>query len=152
MFCILCCSPTEGRPTNLARSRMSSWSCVFCVAGKNVNFYAKNPIRSLIQADLGMIMRGRTSPLFGINQMLVSAVRGEGSSPSKNQVKIGSLIKLICERIFRMAMYHSPISINQINFFAHNRSSVASSLRTAKAGVQVSAKANFLLFFCLFTI
>ena len=34
-------SPTEGRPTNLARSRMSSWSSVFCVAGKNVNFYVK---------------------------------------------------------------------------------------------------------------
>ena len=35
------CSPTEGRPTNLAKSRISSWSGVFCVAGKDVNFYTK---------------------------------------------------------------------------------------------------------------
>ena len=34
-------SPTEGRPTNLARSRMSSWSSVFCVADNTVNFYVK---------------------------------------------------------------------------------------------------------------
>ena len=41
-----------------------------CVAGKNVNFYAKSPIRSLFQADLGTIMWERTSLLFEINQML----------------------------------------------------------------------------------
>ena len=58
-----------------------------------MNFYAKSPIRSLLQADSGTIMRERTSPLFWINQMLVSAGVGEGSSPSKNHVKIGSLGK-----------------------------------------------------------
>ena len=83
-----------------------------CVAGKNVNFYAKSPIRSLLQADLGTIMQERTPPLSGINQMLVSAVGREGSSPSKNHVKIGSLRKLACERLFRMAACHSPISSN----------------------------------------
>ena len=40
----------------------------------------KSPIKSLLQADLGTVMRERTSPLFGINQMLVSATGGEGSS------------------------------------------------------------------------
>ena len=34
-------SLTNGRLTNLARSQMSSWSGVFCVARKDVNFYAK---------------------------------------------------------------------------------------------------------------
>ena len=59
-----------------------------------MNFYVKSPIKSLIEADLGMIMQERTSPLFGINQMLVSASGGEGSSPWKNHVKIGLLRKL----------------------------------------------------------
>ena len=62
-----------------------------------MNFSAKSPIRSLLQADLGMIMRERTFPLFGINQMLVSAGGRKGSSPSKNHVKIGPLRKLTCE-------------------------------------------------------
>ena len=45
--------------------------------------------RSLLQADLGTIMQERTAPLFGCSQMLVSASGGEGSSTSKNHVKIG---------------------------------------------------------------
>ena len=53
-------------------------------------------------------------PFFGINQMLVSATGGEGSSPSKNHMKIGSLRKkkLTCDRLFRMATCHLPISSN----------------------------------------
>ena len=47
------------------------------------------------------LMRERTSLLFGVNQMLVSASGGEGSSPLKNQVKIGFLRKLTCERAFQ---------------------------------------------------
>ena len=66
-----------------------------------MNFCAKSPIRSLLQADLGTIIRAimqeRTPPLFGINQMLVSATGGEGSSPSKNHVKIRPFRKLTCE-------------------------------------------------------
>ena len=45
------CKPyslTEERFTNLARSRMSSWSGVFCVAGKEVMSMQKSPIRLLI--------------------------------------------------------------------------------------------------------
>ena len=82
------------------------------MAGKNVNLYGKSPIRSLLQADLGTIMRERTSPLFGINEMSVSAAGGEGSAPLKNHVKIGSLRKLTCERLFRMETCHLPISSN----------------------------------------
>ena len=61
-------------------SRRTSLSGVLCVGGKNVNFCAKKSIRSLLQADLGTIMREGTCPSFGINQMLVSASGGEGSS------------------------------------------------------------------------
>ena len=61
----------------------------------------KSPIRLLLQADLGTIMleimRERTPPLFGINYMLVSTTGGEGSSPSKNHLKIGPLTKVTCE-------------------------------------------------------
>ena len=42
----------------------------------------------------------------GFNQMLVSATGGDVSLPSKNHVKIGSLRKLTCERLFRMATCH----------------------------------------------
>ena len=92
--------PTEGTPTNLytgEKYRMKKLERCLCVAGKNVIFYAKSPIRSLLQADLGTIMRETTSPLSGINQMLVSVTGGEGSPPSKNHMKIGPLIKLKCE-------------------------------------------------------
>ena len=57
----------------------------------------KSAIRSPLQADLGTIMRERTSPLFGINQMLLSAGGRETSSPSKTHVEIGPLRKLTCE-------------------------------------------------------
>ena len=82
-------SPTEGRPTNIARSRMSSWSGVFCMARKNKNFYAQksNQVAASGRFRHDHVTK-RTSPLFGINQMLVSATGGEGSSPSKNHVKI----------------------------------------------------------------
>ena len=58
----------------------------------------KSQIRSLLQADLGMIMRERTSPLFGINQMLVSDAGERRVITIENHVKIGPLRKLTCER------------------------------------------------------
>ena len=58
-----------------------------------MNFYAKSQIRSLLQADSGAIMLEGIFPLFGTNQMLMSASGGEGSSPSKNHVKIGACEK-----------------------------------------------------------
>ena len=65
------------------------------MAGKNVNFYSKKSNQvAPSEADLGMIMWERTSPLF---QMLMSAGGGEGSSPSKNHVEIRPLRKLTCE-------------------------------------------------------
>ena len=91
---------------------MSSWSGVFCVAGKNVNFYAKKSNKVAASGRFIHDHARKTSPLFGINQMLVSATGGEGSSPSKNHVKIGSLRKLTRDRLFRMATCHSPISSN----------------------------------------
>ena len=45
-----------------------------------MNSYAKKS-KSLLQADLGTVMREKTSPLFGINQILVPATGREGSSP-----------------------------------------------------------------------
>ena len=83
-----------------------------CVAGKNMNFYIKSPTRSLLTGRLRHDDARKNIPLFGINQMLVSATGGDGSLPSKNHVKIGSLRKLTCERLFRMATCHSPISSN----------------------------------------
>ena len=78
-------------------SNEAAGAVYFLCGRKERDFYTKSPIRSLLQADLGTIMQERTSPLFGINQMLVSATGGEGSSPSKNHVKIGPLKKLINE-------------------------------------------------------
>ena len=72
-------SPTKGRPNNLARSLISSWSGVFCVAGKNVNFYAKKSNQVAASGRFRHDHAGRTSPLSGINQMLVSASGGEGT-------------------------------------------------------------------------
>ena len=44
----------------------------------------KSPIRSLLQADLGTIMPERTSLLFGIDQILVSATGGKGHHHRKS--------------------------------------------------------------------
>ena len=96
-------------------------------------------------------MRERTSPLFGINQMLVSATGGERSSPSKNHVKIGSLRKLTCERFFRMATCHSPIfSTPSKQCGQYERKSPVD--KAVKVAVQVPAKEKILFCHCLFMI
>ena len=51
-----------------------------------MNFYAKNPIRFVLQADLGTIMQERTSTSFGVNQMLVSATRTGGEELSLSKI------------------------------------------------------------------
>ena len=45
----------------------------------------KSPIRSLLQADLGTIKRERTSPLFGVNEVLVSVTGGDGHYHRKSR-------------------------------------------------------------------
>ena len=50
--------------------------------GKNMNFYVKSPIRSLLTGRFRQEHARKNIPLFGINQMLVSSTGGKGSLPS----------------------------------------------------------------------
>ena len=103
-------------------------------------------------------MRKRTSPLFGINQMLVSATGRKGSSPSKNHVKIGSLRKLTCEDFLEWRQFQA----NRLIFLHEMRAMLPVAYehklsvdKAAIVGVQVPAKAKFLFYFffnCLFMI